>query len=86
MVEHLVQIELAYINTKHPDFHEATLMQKALATGEFDKTFEKLSNPNASVSTHSNNQSLLNSQHVALKQNIASNENSFIQYYTSTFI
>jgi hypothetical protein len=37
MVEHLVQIELAYINTKHPDFHEANLIQKSLTSGEFDK-------------------------------------------------
>ena len=45
MVENLVQIELAYINTKHPDFHEVNLLQKALSNGErlvdLDKTFEK---------------------------------------------
>ena len=35
MVEHLVQIELAYINTKHPDFHEANLIQKSLTSGEY---------------------------------------------------
>ncbi|CAF0915225.1 unnamed protein product [Adineta ricciae] len=33
MVENLVGIELAYINTKHPDFHEAGIIHKAL-TGE----------------------------------------------------
>ena len=33
MVENLVGIELAYINTKHPDFHEAGLIYKVL-TGE----------------------------------------------------
>jgi dynamin 1-like protein len=27
MVENLVGIELAYINTKHPDFHEAGALQ-----------------------------------------------------------
>lgn len=36
MVEHLVQIELAYINTKHPDFHEANLIQKSLTSGEYN--------------------------------------------------
>ncbi|XP_074646094.1 dynamin-1-like protein [Tubulanus polymorphus] len=30
MVENLVAIELAYINTKHPDFSEATLIHKSL--------------------------------------------------------
>ena len=34
MVENLVQIELAYINTKHPDFHEASLIQRALNNGD----------------------------------------------------
>ncbi len=34
MVENLVQIELAYINTKHPDFHEASLIQRALNSGD----------------------------------------------------
>lgn len=34
MVENLVGIELAYINTKHPDFHEAGLIHKALTSGE----------------------------------------------------
>ena len=33
MVENIVGIELAYINTKHPDFYEAGLIQRAL-TGE----------------------------------------------------
>ena len=36
MVENLVQIELSYINTKHPDFHEANLIQRALTSGEWD--------------------------------------------------
>lgn len=42
MVEHLVQIELAYINTKHPDFHEANLIQKSLTSGEFDRSSNSL--------------------------------------------
>lgn len=33
MVEHLVNIELAYINTKHPDFHEAKNIHQALTGG-----------------------------------------------------
>uniref|UniRef100_A0A0B6ZVX5 dynamin GTPase n=1 Tax=Arion vulgaris TaxID=1028688 RepID=A0A0B6ZVX5_9EUPU len=38
MVENLVQVELAYINTKHPDFSEAQLVHRALtsSTGEGD--------------------------------------------------
>jgi len=36
MVENLVGIELAYINTKHPDFHEAGFIHRALTGG--DKT------------------------------------------------
>lgn len=48
MVENLVQIELAYINTKHPDFHEANLFQRAY--GDFDRTMEKLSNSMSSIS------------------------------------
>jgi dynamin 1-like protein len=52
MVEHLVQIELAYINTKHPDFHEASLIQKALTNGEFEKNLEsKQSSSSSSSST-----------------------------------
>ena len=35
MVENLVGIELAYINTKHPDFHEAGLIHKALTSGDY---------------------------------------------------
>lgn len=34
MVENLVGIELAYINTKHPDFHEAGLIHRALTNGD----------------------------------------------------
>lgn len=33
MVENLMSIELAYINTKHPDFTEAHLIHKALSEG-----------------------------------------------------
>jgi dynamin 1-like protein len=33
MIENLVGIELAYINTKHPDFHEAGIIHKALTGG-----------------------------------------------------
>ena len=41
MVENLVQIELAYINTKHPDFHEASLIQRALNSGDLgEKAFD----------------------------------------------
>lgn len=37
MVEHLVQIELAYINTKHPDFHkDAALVPSLLKNDQTD--------------------------------------------------
>ena len=35
MVEYLVEIELAYINTKHPDFHEARSIHRALTGGDY---------------------------------------------------
>lgn len=35
MVEYLVEIELAYINTKHPDFHEARSLHRALTGGDY---------------------------------------------------
>jgi hypothetical protein len=38
MVENLVGIELAYINTKHPDFHEAGVIHKALTGGDYTAT------------------------------------------------
>ncbi|CAF0924474.1 unnamed protein product [Adineta steineri] len=38
MVENLVGIELAYINTKHPDFHEAGVIHKALTGGDYIAT------------------------------------------------
>lgn len=38
MVENLVGIELAYINTKHPDFHEAGVIHKALTGGDYNNT------------------------------------------------
>lgn len=38
MVENLVQIELAYINTKHPDFNEESSMQKAKSEAHYDKS------------------------------------------------
>jgi dynamin 1-like protein len=51
MVENLVQIELAYINTKHPDFTEASLIQKALTNGDMDKNIENKQVPNLSSSS-----------------------------------
>ncbi|KAL4226099.1 Dynamin-1-like protein [Mactra antiquata] len=34
MVENIVGIELAYINTKHPDFHEAQMVHKAVTNDQ----------------------------------------------------
>ena len=33
-VENIVGIELAYINTKHPDFHEAQMVHKAVTNDQ----------------------------------------------------
>lgn len=65
MVENLVQIELAYINTKHPDFHEASLIQKALTSGDLEKSFEK---PHSQ--SHSNQASQA-AKNESLKTNLA---------------
>jgi dynamin 1-like protein len=46
MVENLVQIELSYINTKHPDFHEVNLIQRALTSGELDRNYENKTSAN----------------------------------------
>lgn len=44
MVENLVAIELAYINTKHPDFHrEASLVSTLMHTHMDDTSSQKLS-------------------------------------------
>ncbi|KAI0988095.1 hypothetical protein GJ496_011594 [Pomphorhynchus laevis] len=36
MVQDIINIELAYINTKHPDFHAAKTLYKCVTTGEVD--------------------------------------------------
>jgi hypothetical protein len=43
MVENLVEIELAYINTKHPDFHEAGLIHRALTGGDYTNQIQNKS-------------------------------------------
>ena len=45
MVENLVQIELAYVNTRHPDFQEASLLRKSL-TGDHEHDFHSHSKAN----------------------------------------
>ncbi|CAG5134974.1 unnamed protein product [Candidula unifasciata] len=42
MVENLVQIELAYINTKHPDFTEAHYVHRAITSGTADGDLAKI--------------------------------------------
>ena len=44
MVENLVGIELAYINTTHPDFHEAELIHKALTSGDGTANIKQVQN------------------------------------------
>ncbi|GFR97688.1 dynamin-1-like protein [Elysia marginata] len=43
MVENLVQVELAYINTKHPDFAEAHLVHRAMTGGGMDFDSQRVS-------------------------------------------
>jgi len=43
MVENLVEIELAYVNTKHPDFHEAGLIHRALTGGDYTNQIQNKS-------------------------------------------
>lgn len=58
MVINLVQIELAYINTKHPDFIEAGQLQRALNSGEFsDRHSERVSSASVTPVTSNYSQS-----------------------------
>lgn len=61
MVENLVHIELAYINTKHPDFYEANLIQKALTNGDFEKNLEKSPSQNTTTLKNAMNNLNINS-------------------------
>lgn len=73
MVQNLVQIELSYINTKHPDFHEANLIQRALTNGELDRSADKHSASSVTVHNHQGN-ATQNQQQVnnnSLKTNLA---------------
>lgn len=75
MVENLVHIELAYINTKHPDFYEANLIQKALTNGDFEKNLEKSPSQNtANTTTLKNAMNNLNINSAA-NNNISSKQN-----------
>lgn len=46
MVEHLVQIELAYINTKHPDFHKEAALVPSLLKNEQNDQYNPWVQPN----------------------------------------
>ena len=48
MVENLVAIELSYINTKHPDFHDAQLVG-TLVKNTLEDQRKQLSNPNRAL-------------------------------------
>lgn len=52
MVQNLVQIELSYINTKHPDFHEANLIQRALTNGDLEKPLDRHSTSSSATVQH----------------------------------
>ena len=78
MVENLVQIELAYINTKHPDFHEASLIQKALSNGEFEKNFPDKSH-SLNASNVMSSSSLSHAAAAAATSNSASQSSSLLR-------
>lgn len=71
MVENLVAIELAYINTKHPDFHkEAVLVPSLLKTDNIMEPYgqqsqKRLNTPRA---TNSSPQVMLQQQHAQQQQ------------------
>ncbi|KAF6216805.1 hypothetical protein GE061_001155 [Apolygus lucorum] len=55
MVENLVAIELAYINTKHPDFHkEAALVPSLLDTAADEEVIDYRSQGNRRITNHLN--------------------------------
>ncbi|XP_062585712.1 dynamin-1-like protein [Saccostrea cucullata] len=53
MVQNLVAIELAYINNKHPDFHEANLFQRSQEL-EISKNLNEFRVNNESTKDHKN--------------------------------
>ena len=53
MVEHIVAIELAYINTKHPDFHkDAALVPSLLKNNDINDQWNYLSQQQHQQSQH----------------------------------
>lgn len=85
MVVNLVQIELAYINTKHPDFTEANIIQRSLNQGELSGEMERMNNSFAAPSTPLTN----GHQNGDLKKNLANlnlNSNGPISAAASSFI
>lgn len=45
MVENLVAIELAYVNTKHPDFHKDAALVPSLLKNEQNETWQQMQHP-----------------------------------------
>jgi len=54
MVENLIEIELAYINTKHPDFHEAGHILRVLTGGEQSPSSTSVSSSQSRTSRQTN--------------------------------
>jgi dynamin 1-like protein len=75
MVEHLVQIELSYINTKHPDFHEVNLIQRALTSGELERSYENKANAANANSTINEGSSAAKAAQTLKNINLNSNGN-----------
>jgi hypothetical protein len=71
MVVNLVQIELAYINTKHPDFTEASIIQKSLNSGELSGR-DNIERMNSSFLTQPSQPIANGHPNVELKKNMSS--------------
>lgn len=70
MVENIVAIELAYINTKHPDFHkEAALVPSLLKTDNMEAySQQQIKRSNTPKNVASSNSPLMNSNTINPKQ------------------
>lgn len=64
MVENLVAVELAYINTKHPDFHkEAALVPSLLKTEHIqDALMHRRANSHRNITPHAANNQIQNDE------------------------
>lgn len=75
MVENLVAIELSYINTKHPDFHDASLVGTLIKSAEQENRLKPRSTkePNTSVSVTPNLNMLTSSTQDPFEKDVKNN-------------